>query len=84
MRKLDNKFHLEGEQIIKTSNGEPIPEDEPLFLFRGRDNLALDALDAYLKICIDAGCVEEIDRVRKARQRFEQFYHDHFNLMGDI
>ena len=44
MRKLDSKFHIEGDQIVKTSNGDPIPEDEPLFLIRARDYLALPLL----------------------------------------
>lgn len=32
MRRLDSKFHVEGDQIVKTSNGGILPENEPLFL----------------------------------------------------
>lgn len=32
-----------------------IPEDEPLFIFRGRDALALHAIQAYREICADVG-----------------------------
>lgn len=40
MRKIDEKHHIEGEQIIKATNGQPIPEDEPTFLFRGRASMS--------------------------------------------
>jgi hypothetical protein len=40
--RIDNKHHLEGEKIIKTTNGQAIDlEKEPVILFRGRDKLAL-------------------------------------------
>ena len=48
MRKLDGKFHLEGEKIIKTSNGEELDlEKEPVILIRARDKLALPLLRIY-------------------------------------
>ena len=31
MRRIDSKYSIEGEQILKTATGEPIPEDEPTF-----------------------------------------------------
>ena len=58
MRKLDSKFHIEGDQIVKTSNGDPIPEDEPLFLIRARDYLALPLLHEYRRMCIQDGCTD--------------------------
>jgi hypothetical protein len=56
MRKLDGKFHIEGEAIVKTSSGEVLPEDEPLFFLRGRDRLALAALTHYRVLCVLDGC----------------------------
>ena len=32
-----------------------IPEDEPVFLLRGQDALAIGAMKAYLKACQDHG-----------------------------
>jgi len=55
-RIIDGKFHVEGSQIIKTTSGEVVPEDEPLLLFRGRDRLALPTLEHYRKMCADDGC----------------------------
>lgn len=43
-----------------------VPGDEPLFIFRGRDALALGAIKAYRETCADAGRppwhLEMIDR----------------------
>ena len=41
------------------ASGEAIPEDEPVFVFRARDALALSALVAYHKSCIE----ESVDAV---------------------
>jgi hypothetical protein len=55
-RRLTSRFHIsvlqdeEGNlkiEVIKTTNGQPIPEEEPLVLFRGRDQLAAPALLCY-------------------------------------
>jgi hypothetical protein len=78
MRKLDGKFHIENDQIIKTSNGEIIPEDEPVFLFRGRDNIALELLYNYRDLCIDHNCTEyQISGVERAINLFEEFSKNH-------
>lgn len=58
MRAIDDKFHVEGDAIIKTPSGEVVPEDEPLFLFRGRDLLALPTLQHYREMCRLDGCNE--------------------------
>ncbi len=51
MRRLDGKFSIEGDHIINTVSGEPIPEDEPLFLLRARDGHAYATLYHYLCLC---------------------------------
>lgn len=58
MRKLDSKFHIENDQIVKTSNGDVIPEDEPVFLLRARDYLALPMLEYYRKLSVEDGCTD--------------------------
>lgn len=74
MRKLDNKFHIEGEQIIKTSNGQPIPEDEPLFLIRGRDYLALPLLEHYRRLSEQDDCTEyHLEGLSKRIEEFRRF-----------
>lgn len=74
MRKIDNKFHIENEQIIKTSNGETIPDDEPLFLLRGRDYLAMALLKEYEKLCIADGCTKyQVELLSKGMLDFWNF-----------
>jgi hypothetical protein len=74
MRKIDAKHHVEKEQIIKSSNGQAIPEDEPLFLFRGRDHLAHIALKHYRDLCIADGCNDyQLDIVESEILNFSTF-----------
>jgi len=74
MRKIGKKYHIEGGEIIKTATGQGIPEDEPTFLFRGCDRLALRALKWYLGLCIEDGCTQgQIEEVRQIVQEFEDF-----------
>jgi hypothetical protein len=57
MRKLDSKHHIDDQlRVVKTSNNLPIPDDEPVFLFRARDKFALPALEHYRKLCVEDGC----------------------------
>lgn len=60
MRMLDSKFAIDifdGEaEVYKMSNMEVIPLDEPLFLFRCRDRLALKVLEFYRELCVKDGC----------------------------
>lgn len=77
MKRLDNKHHLEGEQIIKTGNGQPIPDDEPVILFRGRDRLALPMLRHYRELCVQDGCTDfQLASMDDMIQRFERFAAD--------
>ena len=56
MRRIDGKYSVDGDRIINTMTGEAIPEDEPVFLLRARDNIALKTLYEYLGSCSEAGC----------------------------
>jgi hypothetical protein len=49
MRKIGKKYYTDGTTIYKF-DGTPIPDDEPLFLFRGRDRLVPHLLGVYLEI----------------------------------
>ena len=59
MRKLNEMFHLEGERLVKTSNGQFVPDDEPIFILRGRDAIAVEALEYYTSLCHVAGVPED-------------------------
>lgn len=74
MRQIDPKFHIEGDQIIKTSNGDPIPEDEPLILFRARDRNALPMLEFYRQLCEEDGCNDfQMEGVHNRIDAFHRF-----------
>ncbi len=64
MKKLNEMFHIEDDQLIKSSNGEPVPIDEPLFILRARDCCAYGALKAYYKLCEEVGTpVDRLDAI---------------------
>lgn len=74
MKRIDNKHHLDGEQIVKTGNGVPIPDDEPTILFRGRDKLTLPMLRFYRQLCVEDGCTQfQLDSLDDMIGRFEKF-----------
>jgi hypothetical protein len=74
MRQIDPKFHIENDEIVKTSNGILIPKEEPLMLVRGRDKLALPLLYYYYNLSIDEGCtLYHLDGVWERINAFTQF-----------
>jgi hypothetical protein len=75
MRTLNEMFSIDDEgYLVKTSNGERVPEDEPLFILRGRDFLAVQAIYHYLEEMIESGCdSERIAAVRKVAKQFVDF-----------
>ena len=74
MRKLDSKFNIEADQIVKTSNGDVIPEDEPLFLLRARDRLAIPLLEIYNQLSKVDGCNDyHFAALDQTIARFAQF-----------
>lgn len=81
MRKIDSKFHIENDQIIKTSSGQAIPEDEPCFLIRARDYLALPLLRHYRRLCVDDGCTDFQIAGNDAIEEFERFSAEHHERM---
>lgn len=54
-RKINNKYLgvvINGAvEIVKATNGNPIEEAEPIFLFRGQDLLSIPVLEHYVELC---------------------------------
>lgn len=72
--RIDNKHHIENNTIIKTTNGQPIPENEPTILFRGRDKLALPMLRYYRELCLADGCTDfQMQSMDSMIQEFQEF-----------
>lgn len=81
-----DRFHLEvrdGKPVaVKTSNGQIIPDDEPVVILRGRDHLALPLLRIYLEVSRVDGCTEWfINEQLKTIAQFEQFATEHADRM---
>ena len=53
MRQIDGKYKNSGD--ITKLDGTPIPVDEPLILFRGKDKLLLPLLEHYKELCAANG-----------------------------
>ena len=76
-RKVDEKFSSCGD-IIKRSNGEVVPRDEPLFLIRARDRLAIKALEAYRVLSQEDGCIDyHFEHLDKDIEAFKRFREEH-------
>lgn len=74
MRTVDGKYFLEGDKIIKGTNGQEIPRDEPLFLLRARDHLAVALLWEYRRLATSDGCTQyHIDGIDTCIEKFAQF-----------
>jgi hypothetical protein len=53
MRQIDLKYKTSGN--ITKLDGTPVPDDEPLMLFRGRDKLLPQLLERYEELCRNNG-----------------------------
>lgn len=75
--KFSAKYGISGAQIVNTVSGEVIPEDEPLFLLRGRDHNAIVAINAYQGAC-ESECNElHMAGIQQVREKFCQFAANH-------
>ncbi|MDP4038718.1 MAG: hypothetical protein Q8P54_02000 [bacterium] len=57
MRDIDGKYQTTGD--IQKKDGTPIPMDEPLFLFRGKDKLLPRVLEQYKELSRNAGSPQQ-------------------------
>jgi hypothetical protein len=61
------KYEALEDRIYNRATGEVIPDDEPIFIFRGKDAKALHGLREYFAHCTDAHHMAAIS------QRIEDF-----------
>ena len=73
--KIDGRFAM---RIVKMSNGVVLPDDEPLFLSRARDHLALPMLRHYRELAVADGCNDWfLDAIDERIAAFEAFTKEH-------
>jgi hypothetical protein len=72
--------------LIKISNEEPIPEEEPVFILRARDTLAISTLEHYAGMSNDDGCTNDHLRgmgcVIRAFKAFKSNYAERMKQPG--
>jgi hypothetical protein len=76
----ERKYKIKDGRLVKRSNEVPIPEDEPLFIFRAKDRKALAALVAYNMILDN---LEQKEQVTKSVNDFRAFLENHPELMAE-
>lgn len=85
-RRIGNRFTIQDGQIVKISNGEVLPIEEPLFLLRARDHLALPLLHQYRILCVGDGCNDYIlkllDEMIDLFGHFQRLYPDQMKQPG--
>lgn len=75
----DMKFRF---GLIKRSNEDPVPDDEPIFILRARDHLAVQALEYYYLISRKDGCTDyHLEGLRQQIALFRDFAEDHKDRM---
>ena len=78
MKAIDAKYAIENGWIVKVKDGAPLPEDEPLVLFRAQDRQALPMLYLYRQLCASACCSQEhIAGIGTLIWAFERFKECH-------
>jgi hypothetical protein len=79
---IDNKHSIYSDEhgflciAKRLATGEhiPIPEEEPVILFRGRDKLALPMLKYYRHLCLEDHCTDfQLASMDDMIAKFEQF-----------
>ena len=72
----ERKYKIKDNRIVKRSNNVPIPDDEPLFIFRAKDRKALSSLVAYCMILDNleqkASVKQSIDDFRAYQERYPE------------
>ncbi len=76
----ERKYEIKDNRIVKRSNQVPIPDDEPLFVFRAKDRKALAALVAYNMILDN---LEQKEAVTKSINDFREFQEQNPDKMRE-
>ena len=76
----ERKYMIKDGQIVKRIGEKPIPDDEPLFIFRAKDRKALAALVAYSMILDN---LDQKAEVTKTIQDFRAFQEKNPDRMAE-
>lgn len=65
----EGKYDVGTGKVINRATGEPIPDDEPVFIFRAKDLKAVHALIAY-RCAVDSAVIRTF-----VDKRIQDFHH---------
>lgn len=79
IHRINAHFHIdEGYRLIKSSNGEAVPKDEPICILRGRDKLVVPLLEIYRILCVLDNCTDWfLVRCDSMLMEFKSFARNH-------
>jgi hypothetical protein len=76
----DPKYGIKDNKIVNMKTGKPIPDNEPIFIFRAQDINASDVIHSYAEECSNA---EHVKDVLKRWQEFYNFSYNNEELMKE-
>jgi hypothetical protein len=77
---FERKYKILDGRLVKREGEIPVPEDEPLFIFRAKDRKALAVLVAYVMIVDN---LEQKAAIQTCIADFRVFQEKHPDLMGE-
>jgi len=76
----ERKYDIKNNDLVKRSNQVPVPNDEPVFIFRAKDRKALSILVAYNMILDN---LDQKAEVTKSVNDFRAFQEKYPERMGE-
>mgnify|MGYP000577875052 CR=1 FL=1 len=70
----ETKYIAMNDRLYNRASGDPIPDDEPVFILRGRDIHAAYAIELYSELCEN---YDHANTVRERASHFRNFAHKH-------
>ena len=74
----ERKYKFKEGQLVKKQGEKPIPDNEPVFIFRAKDRKALTALVAYHMVLDN---LDQMAEVQKSITDFRRFQEDNPDKM---
>lgn len=76
---IDRKY---GKVTVELTPGNPLGEDEPVVVFRARDQELVSVLEDYYKNCSNSGCtLEHLAGIRETQENVLRWQEAHLELV---
>jgi hypothetical protein len=76
----DPKYGIKDNKLVNMKTGKPIPDDEPVMLFRAKDINASDAIHSYAEECSNK---KHVAAVMERWQAFSDFCDNNEEIMSE-